>query len=692
MSKYKIYSVDQTEELLSNYLIDSWSYSKVRTFACNEKAFEMQYVYNEFGKSSSTTIAGQAYHKSLESYFLNLKEGVVSDLVTLEQIAFDYIDNVKANYWKIQKTTPTIEECRIKATKLVSQLLNNFMSEIEIYQSEIKEVICAEIRLTTWLTINGVDIPLPCHMVIDLVIRTNDGKLVIIDHKSKVAFTDEAEIKFSIGKQAIIYALGYESEFGEKIDEVWYIENKTSVNRDKSAQLVLSKSIMDESTMRLYEAMIYEPLKRMIEAVSNPDYVYMINDNDNMTDKAELYEFWAKTMISEIEEFNISEKKKPLIKERLRKMKDASLATITPTVIKNFKAFTEQFIPYDFTNKNMTNQEKTEHVLRSFGIIVKVQHVFEGYSSTSFLLEINAGVPIASISRYKLDIANALGVANIRIYKDLFVYEGKSYLALESGKKHTDTLVWDKSKLEGNKIPLGIDNFQQTVYWDLDNNSTPHMLVCGATGSGKSVFIRSTLEYVLLNGVNEIYIFDPKHEFNYYNSIQGVTVVNDIEEIELQMMLLVEEMESRVKSHSTKKTLVIFDEFADAVANSRKGNELRNYGIVEDGISTKGLIKTKKIVVAVDRALEENLRLLLQKGRSSGYRIIAATQRASTKVITGDAKVNFPVQVCFRVPKDIDSMVVIDEPGAESLNGRGDGLIKSPEYLNVVRFQAFYKS
>jgi DNA segregation ATPase FtsK/SpoIIIE-like protein len=62
------------------------------------------------------------------------------------------------------------------------------------------------------------------------------------------------------------------------------------------------------------------------------------------------------------------------------------------------------------------------------------------------------------------------------------------------------------------------------------------------------------------------------------------------------------------------------------------------------------------------------------------------------QVITGDAKANFPVQVCFRVPKDIDSIVVIDEPGAEALNGRGDGLIKSPEYLGIVRFQAFYKS
>jgi S-DNA-T family DNA segregation ATPase FtsK/SpoIIIE len=91
------------------------------------------------------------------------------------------------------------------------------------------------------------------------------------------------------------------------------------------------------------------------------------------------------------------------------------------------------------------------------------------------------------------------------------------------------------------------------------------------------------------------------------------------------------------------------------------------------------------------KSLEENLRILLQKGRSSGFRIMAATQRASVKVITGDSKVNFPVQICFRVPKEQDSRVVLDEPGAESLAGMGDGLIKSPEYRDIVRFQAFYK-
>jgi len=690
MNKYKELSPDQVDALLSNYLVDTWSYSRVNTFSRNEKEFEMRYLYGCSGKSSSTSIAGQAYHSALRSYFLNKKEGRASDLVDLEQMAFSYIEEVPANAWKIQKTTPTVEECKNTAVKSVSQFINNFMKEIQVYESEIKEIIGAEVKIKEWLTVNGVDIPLPCVLVIDLIIRTNDNKLVVIDHKSKKAFSDEDEVKFSIGKQAITYVLGYEAESGEKVDEVWFIENKLSKNKDNSPQLVPHKAVMDENTRKLYEALLYEPLKRMIEAVGNPDYVYMINDNDNLTDKAEVYDFWAKTMIAEVEDFNIQDSKKPLMRERMRKIRDSSLISVTPNVVRNFKQFTEQFIPYDFSNKNMTNQEKIEHILRSFGIVARVQHTFDGYSSASYLLEINAGVPISTIQRYRLDIANALNVSNVRIQKDLYVYEGKSYLAIESGRNGHSILPWDKSKLSGQRLPLGVDNFQQTVIWDIDNHSTPHLLVCGATGSGKSVFLRSTIEYALIAGVDDIHIMDPKHEFIDYTSRSGITVVSDISEIELQMMMLVEEMEKRIKSQTIKRTMVVFDEFADAVANSRKGEKLKNYGKEVIGAYADGREKTKRVVKSIDKSLEENLRILLQKGRSSGFRIIAATQRASTKVITGDAKVNFPVQVCFRVPKDIDSMVVIDEPGAESLNGRGDFLIKSPEYLFVVRAQGFY--
>lgn len=167
------------------------------------------------------------------------------------------------------------------------------------------------------------------------------------------------------------------------------------------------------------------------------------------------------------------------------------------------------------------------------------------------------------------------------------------------------------------------------------------------------------------------------------------------------MAELVEEMNELVRNGKKTRKLIVIDEFADALSASRKGKELDVYDDVEVGFykqSTEQMLmglppqpKIQKQKVGELKSLEENLRILLQKGRSVGYRIISATQRASTKVITGDAKVNYPVQICFRVPKEIDSRVVLDDAGAETLAGMGDGLIKSPEFEDLVRFQAFYK-
>lgn len=690
--KYRDQSADKIEELFSNYIIDSLSYSKISAFCRNEKAFEMQYVYCIKGKSSATTIAGTAYHEALKLYFECFAGNIVLDIAALEARAFQVIEEVPANMWKLQKTTPSIEESVNDACKTVSALLLNFLSEISVYTSEIDEIIGTEMYLDEWLNINGVDIPLPFHLKIDLIIRTKDGKKVIIDHKSKRSFTDEKEIVFSSGKQAITYVLGYEMATGETIDEVWFIENKISKNRDKTPQLICSKIALDKDTRRLYEAMLYEPTRRVLEAVSNPDYVYLINESDNLSDIAELNEFWAQTMIAEVDDFeNIPEGKKEMIRNRQRKIRDSQLAAVNPKIIKNFRKHAAEFIPFDLSNKDMTNEEKIEHVLRTFGITVKVQHIFNGYSSSTFLVEVNAGIPLANIQRHKLDIANALDVSSIRIMKDLFVYEGKSYLAIECARKRDVDLLWDEKYLSGLRIPLGLDNFHRPVVWDLNNQSTPHMLICGATGSGKSVSIISTIEYAIQAGVERIVIFDPKFEFTRYNSNANISVFSDIEEIEFEMAFLVEEMNKLVKSGQRRTTLVIFDEFADAISQARSGNELKNYQNIVVGAYKNGLPKTKREVTSIDKSLEENLKILLQKGRSSGFRIIAATQRASTKVITGDAKVNFPVQLCFRVPKEVDSKVVIDESGAEALQGKGDGLLKSPEYPDIVRFQAFYK-
>lgn len=702
MSIYNTYTPEQIENHLSQFLVSNWSYSSASAFARNQKSFEMQYVYGYRAKSSSTTIAGQAYHKAVELYFYMMKQKEqLPDLVILEQIAFEYIENVDARDWKLQKTTPSISDCVVKANSTVSDLLKNFLKDISVYTDDIEEVIDVEFfGKNIFVTINGVEIPLPMSFRCDLVIRTKSGKVVVIDHKSKGMYTNEADIKLASGKQAITYAIGYEAATGIKVDEVWFIENKYSTNRDKTPQLLkFIIPLEDVNERRYFEAMLYESVRGLIQAVNDPDYVYLINDSDNLTDLAEIYEFWNKTLISEVEDFDIDPTKKELITKRLKKIKDTGIKTINPNVIKQFRKKAAEFIQYDYSNKDMTQEEKIEHVLRGFGTVVQVAKKFDGYSSDTYLLDIAAGVKISSIQSHKLDLANALNVNTVRVSQNLVVWENKSYLSIEVAKKRERDLLFNKKDLVDLKIPIGKDNFNNVVYWDLNNHSTPHALVCGSTGSGKSVSIKSSIEYVK-PVVKNIIVFDPKFEFCRMN-LKGVEIISEIEEIEIRLKELVEEMNERVKNGTFELTPIFFDEFADAQAQGRKGKDLDIYEMQEVGVyrQTKdemlaGLpaqAKMARVKVGTDNSLEDNLRILLQKGRSVGFRVMAATQRASAKIITGDAKANFPVQICFRVPKEVDSRVVLDEPGAESLAGGGDGLIKSPEYPELVRFQAYYK-
>lgn len=702
MSIYKSYSPELLEEHKSNYIISSWSYSKVGQFARNEKAFEMIYIYGYQSKSSATTIAGKAYHEALKEYFKALQENTTLTLPELEEKGFDFIDSVPANEWKIQKTTPTVEESKLKAIKTVTALLGNFYQEKESYEDHIAKVLDVEIFITDYLTVNGVDIPIPCNMMIDLVVETHEGKVVIIDHKSKNAFSTEEELSISIGKQAITYVKGYEAYTGLEVNEVWFSENKYSKNSKGGAQINMFRVVLDNDTRKLYEALLYEPLKRMIDAVADPDYIYLINDNDNFVDRAELYEFWAKTLIAEVDDFDVDDSKKEMIRKRMRKIRDASTKSITPKVIKQFKNNAASFIQYDLNTTDMKPQEKVEHILRTFGIITQVAHTFNGYSSNTFLLEVSAGTKISSIQGHKLDIANALNVANVRIPKDLKVHEGKSYLQVETAKKRDTDLIWSESELQGQKIPIGKDNFNRTLYWDLDKQSTPFVLACGAAGSGKSVELISIVEYArLIPEVEQIIILDPKYEFTNYSSTEKIEVYNEILEIEEKVASLVVEMNELIKSGKKKKILIVFDEFADAIAASRKGKELDIFedvviGTYKQSLEEKmaGLPAQNKFArqkVGEMKCLEENMRIIKQKGRSVGFRGIDATQRASTKIITGDAKVNYSMMICFRVPKEIDSRVVLDDAGAETLAGMGDGLLKSPEFPDLVRFQSFFK-
>ena len=168
--KYRDMGNDLLEEHFSNYLFNDWSFSKVNSFSRNEKSFEMSYIYNVPYRRSSTEVAGSAYHAALRAYFAMLQEGQTLDVIELQQVAYDYISEVWGNSWKLQKTTPTVEECQKKAITTVNSLINNFLKESDVYLSGISEILAVEQYYDEFLTINGVDIPLPCHGKIDLIV------------------------------------------------------------------------------------------------------------------------------------------------------------------------------------------------------------------------------------------------------------------------------------------------------------------------------------------------------------------------------------------------------------------------------------------------------------------------------------------------------------------------------------------
>lgn len=702
MNKYAQLTHEQLEEHFSNYLIDSWSYSAVSCFARNEKAFEMQYIFRERDRSGISSVVGSAYHAALKEFFIALQNGTWMSSVDITKAAYAYLDTVKD--WKFTKDYYCTDVCIAEATRRLNALLSNFATETEIYTKDIAKVLSVEVKEDAWVTINGVDIPLPLHAVTDLVVELTDGRVVIIDHKSKTAYTAEDEVALVHGQQAITYVNQWETLHPDMpISEVWFIENKSTRNSDKSNQLRKHIIVMGEDERRLYEAILYEPLRRMMEAVSNPDYIYLINKDDNLVDKAALYDFWARTQISEIEDFEfLPAAKKDLLAKRQRKIKDSSIAAISPTIITKFREHASHFIMFDYKNSNMTPEEKIQHCLRSFNISVEAAYHIDGYSCEIYLLRKAPGVEMMSIFRHQLDIAYALDVEYLRIVANQ-KYKDETFVSLEIPKVNTTVLPWKPEYVDGMRIPLGRTNFDEIVYWNLDNQSTPHALICGSTGSGKSVEVRCILHGAIAAGVKDITILDPKFEFTG-KVPEGVTVINKIYDIEVALKQMVADMNERTERGTSRLSLVIFDEFADAAMQARSGKELDVYEIEKEPTAASlkmlmaGLIsneevkyKENKVLVGHDKSLMENFQMLLQKGRSAGFRFVAATQRADVKTIPGTIKANLPIQICFRLPKGLDSKVVLDSEGAEALSGNGDGLLNSPDYKNqLVRFQGFF--
>ncbi len=336
----------------------------------------------------------------------------------------------------------------------------------------------------------------------------------------------------------------------------------------------------------------------------------------------------------------------------------------------------------------MENADKIKKKLSQFGIDVNMHEVNVGPTVIQYTLKPNEGVKLSKITGLKNDLALALAAERVRIEAPI---PGKSLVGIEVPNSFR-AIVYLRELLESSvfteaksklTLPLGRTVAGKPIVASLE--TMPHLLIAGATGSGKSVAMNVFLTSLLYqNTPNELklILIDPKRvELNSYNNIPHLLspVIQDPEKAAISLRWAVSEMTRRYTELSEKR-----------VRNLAEYNDL------------KGIKKMPRIVIVIDeladlmmsagKEVEASICRIAQMARAVGMHLIVATQRPSVDVITGLIKANIPTRISFAVSTSIDSRTILDSIGAEDLLGRGDMLYLPTGKNKPVRVQGIFVS
>ncbi len=350
----------------------------------------------------------------------------------------------------------------------------------------------------------------------------------------------------------------------------------------------------------------------------------------------------------------------------------------------------------DFVQKRARLIEET---LASFSAPAQVVQISRGPTITQFgveplFIETRNGrtrVRVSKIASLADDLALALAAPRIRIQAPV---PGHSYVGIEVPNEEM-TLVALRDILESeiflrNRSPLrfalGRDVSGHPAIADL--TTMPHLLIAGTTGSGKSVCVNSILISFLLQNSPEdlrLILVDPKRvELTGYNGIPHLLapVVVEMERVIGALQWMTREMDKRYHEFARLGARNISDYNARMIAQG--GKKLPFLVVVIDELADL-------MMIAPDET-ERTITRLAQLARATGIHLIIATQRPSVDVVTGLIKANFPARIAFAVASNTDSRVILDQPGAERLLGRGDMLFQAPDAPSPARLQGVFVS
>ncbi|QDH22910.1 DNA translocase FtsK [Saccharibacillus brassicae] len=339
----------------------------------------------------------------------------------------------------------------------------------------------------------------------------------------------------------------------------------------------------------------------------------------------------------------------------------------------------------------MQTARKLETTLESFGVRARVLEVVRGPAVTRYEIQPDVGVKVSRIVGLTDDIALALAAKDIRMEAPI---PGKSAIGIEvpnnevsmvTMREVMDSPVFEEapSKLT---VAFGRDISGQTIVGNLAR--MPHLLVAGATGSGKSVCINGIIASILYKAKPDEVKFlmvDPKMvELNVYNGIPHLLapVVTDPRRASLALKKIVVEMEKRYELFSKSSTRNI--EGYNTLMKDNPSAILPYIVVIVDELADLMMVAAGDVEDAIAR--------LAQMARAAGIHLIIATQRPSVDVITGVIKANIPSRIAFGVSSQVDSRTILDMGGAEKLLGRGDMLFMPMGASKPVRVQGAFLS
>lgn len=332
-----------------------------------------------------------------------------------------------------------------------------------------------------------------------------------------------------------------------------------------------------------------------------------------------------------------------------------------------------------------------EETLFSFNIEARVAEINQGPAVTQFGVEPAQGVPVSRITSRVNDLALRLGASPIRIEAPV---PGKRILGIEV-PNHRVAVVGLREILESEvfarskaQIPLalGRDIAGKAVVADITR--MPHLLIAGATGSGKSVAINALVACLLSQFTPDrlqLVMVDPKMvELIGYNGVPHLRmpVVTEMDRIVGTLKWVTQEMERRYKLFAahTQRNIEGFNQLAKKLGE----RPLPYLVVIIDELAD--------LMMTAPEEAEKTICRLAQLARATGIHLVVATQRPSVDVVTGLIKANFPSRIAFAVTSQIDSRVILDTVGAERLLGRGDMLYLPPDASKPMRIQGTYVS